>query len=172
MNELFYTEMDSPIGKLTLVGSEDTIFSLNYGSYTANKEYLLKWCIQHQFSPVIHYDRNILKEVQIQLTEYFQGLRSQFSIKYKLFGTEFQKKVWNALTQVPYGETYSYKQIAETIGSPKAVRAVGGANNKNPLSIVIPCHRVIGIDGKLVGYGGGLEKKTYLLDLEKGKGQV
>ena len=103
----------------------------------------------------------------LQLTEYFAGKRKSFDLPFELEGTDFRKKVWAALAEIPYGETRSYKDVACAIGKPKACRAVGGANNKNPISIIIPCHRVIGADGSLVGYGGGLEKKTMLLDLER-----
>lgn len=102
-----------------------------------------------------------------QLSEYFAGKRKSFDLPLEALGTEFRKKVWAALTEIPYGETRSYKDIAESIGNPKACRAVGGANNKNPISIIIPCHRVIGAGGSLVGYGGGLDNKTLLLDLER-----
>lgn len=107
-----------------------------------------------------------LKRAVKQLTEYFQGERKKFELQLNPQGTEFQKKVWKALCDIPYGKTVSYKYIAEQIGNEKAVRAVGMANNKNPISIFIPCHRVIGKDGKLVGYGGGLKIKEYLLELE------
>lgn len=102
-----------------------------------------------------------------QLDEYFTGKRRIFDLPLNPQGTEFQKAVWNALLTVPYGETASYKQIAERIGNPKACRAVGIANNKNPIWIIIPCHRIIGAGGQLVGYGGGLEMKEKLLKLEK-----
>ena len=102
-----------------------------------------------------------------QLDEYFAGTRTAFAFPYRLHGTPFQKKVWQALRQIPYGETRSYKDIAEAIGHPKAFRAVGMANNANPIFIAIPCHRVIGANGSLVGYGGGLEMKKALLELEK-----
>lgn len=107
--------------------------------------------------------------VFLQIKEYLDGNRKTFEFKYELCGTNFQKKVWNALCNIPYGETRSYKQIAEAIDNPKAVRAVGMANNKNPVIIVVPCHRVIGANGKLVGYGGGLEMKKFLLDIESTK---
>lgn len=102
-----------------------------------------------------------------QLTEYFNGKRKAFDLPLEIIGTDFRKKVWTALSEIPYGETRSYKDIAERIGIPKACRAVGGANNKNPISIIIPCHRVVGADGSLVGYGGGLDKKVMLLELER-----
>lgn len=101
-----------------------------------------------------------------QLDEYFAGTRTAFDFPCAPQGTPFQQKVWAALREIPYGETRSYKQIAEAIGKPKACRAVGMANNRNPIIIVIPCHRVIGADGSLTGYGGGLEMKRALLDLE------
>ena len=109
----------------------------------------------------------VIKEAFRQLSEYFSGKRKEFHLPLLLKGTDFQKQVWNALLKIPFGETRSYKQIAEAIGNPKAVRAVGMANNKNPLLIVVPCHRVIGANGKLVGYAVGLEKKEFLLKLEK-----
>ncbi len=102
-----------------------------------------------------------------QLDEYFAGARRSFDFPYRLHGTLFQEKVWAALREIPYGETRSYKDIAEAIGHPRAFRAVGMANHANPVFIAVPCHRVIGADGSLVGYGGGLEMKTALLELEK-----
>jgi len=102
-----------------------------------------------------------------QLEEYFAGKRREFDVPLDPQGTQFQRIVWNALLKIPYGETRSYKQIAQMVGNPKACRAVGMANNKNPIWIVIPCHRVIGADGSLTGYGGGLEMKQRLLELEK-----
>lgn len=114
-------------------------------------------------------ETELLKKAGDQLTEYFQGKRKVFDLPLKPAGTEFQKKVWSALCTIPYGQTRSYGEIAAQIGSPKACRAVGGANNKNPIMIFIPCHRVIGADGSLVGFGGGLYAKKYMLDLEKGE---
>lgn len=109
----------------------------------------------------------LIKEAARQLQEYFDGYRKDFDLPLDPKGTLFQKNVWKALETIPYGETRSYKQIAEKVGSPKGYRAVGMANNKNPISIIIPCHRVIGANGKMVGYGGGLGIKEYLLNLEK-----
>ncbi len=102
-----------------------------------------------------------------EITEYLEGNRKEFSFPYQLKGTEFQKKVWNELCRIPYGETRSYKDIAIAIGNPKAVRAVGMANNRNPMMLVVPCHRVIGSNGKMVGYAGGISMKESLLALEK-----
>ena len=109
----------------------------------------------------------LIKEAYHQLIEYLQGNRKTFHLPLRMKGTDFQVTVWKALCDIPYGETRSYKQIAEAIGNPKAVRAVGLANNKNPLLVVVPCHRVIGANGKLVGYAAGIEKKEFLLKLEK-----
>lgn len=109
----------------------------------------------------------LLSMATIQLDEYFQGKRTTFSLPFKLTGTPFQLAVWKELQNIPYGKTTSYKEIAQKINKPKACRAVGMANNKNPLPIIIPCHRVIGSNGKLIGYAGGLKLKNYLLELEK-----
>jgi methylated-DNA-[protein]-cysteine S-methyltransferase len=111
-------------------------------------------------------ETQLIKETALQLDEYFKGERKQFDIQLNPHGTPFQKSVWKELLQIPYGETRSYKQVAERIGNPSASRAVGMANNKNPIFIIIPCHRVIGSTGKLVGYGGGLDIKERLLKLE------
>ncbi len=108
----------------------------------------------------------IIKKAYEQLQEYFNGERKSFDLPLNPKGTDFQKSVWNALLQIPYGEVWSYKDVAKYIGNEKACRAVGNANNKNPIVIIIPCHRVIGTNGKLVGYGGGLPMKEKLLKLE------
>lgn len=109
----------------------------------------------------------LLKEGERQLKAYFSGKLKDFSLPLDPLGTDFMKRVWNSLCEIPYGQTVSYKEIAQRIGSPKAARAVGQANNRNPIPIFIPCHRVIGADGSMVGYGGGLAIKKFLLDLEK-----
>jgi methylated-DNA-[protein]-cysteine S-methyltransferase len=109
----------------------------------------------------------LIRKAAKQLNEYLAGKREAFDLPLEPEGTQFQKAVWKALTGIPYGETRTYKDIAESIGNPKACRAVGMANNKNPIAILIPCHRVIGADGKLVGYAGGLDIKKKLLELEK-----
>jgi methylated-DNA-[protein]-cysteine S-methyltransferase len=108
----------------------------------------------------------VLLAAEEQLNDYFAGRRSKFTVKLDFVGTEFQMKVWKALTTIPFGETRSYAQIAQQVGSPKAVRAVGAANGRNPISIIAPCHRVIGSNGKLTGFAGGLEIKARLLGLE------
>lgn len=114
----------------------------------------------------IEQESPLIRKAYLQLTEYLEGKRKEFELPIQMRGTAFQKQVWKALLEIPYGETRSYKQIAEAIGNPKAMRAVGMANNRNPLLIVVPCHRVIGANGKMVGYGEGIEMKEFLLRLE------
>lgn len=129
-----------------------------------------EYIIGLDFSEELHLESSspIIEECKTQLEEYFKGERREFHIKIKFIkGTEFQKSVWEELKNIPYGEVVAYKDIAEKIQNPKAVRAVGGANNKNPIAIIIPCHRVIGKNGNMVGYAGGINKKEFLLDLEK-----
>jgi methylated-DNA-[protein]-cysteine S-methyltransferase len=109
----------------------------------------------------------LIKKAAKQLADYFEGKLKKFNLPLAPEGTAFQKKVWNALTKIPYGKTKSYKEIAAAVDNPKAVRAVGGANNKNPIFIVVPCHRVIGSDGSLTGYACGIKMKKHLLDFEK-----
>jgi methylated-DNA-[protein]-cysteine S-methyltransferase len=113
-------------------------------------------------------DDNAFPEARQQLAQYFAGERTSFDLKLHMDGTAFQRTVWRALTEIPYGETISYGELARRIGRPDRARAVGTANGQNPIAVIVPCHRVIGADGKLVGYGGGLENKRLLLDLEQG----
>ncbi|MGL6225357.1 MAG: methylated-DNA--[protein]-cysteine S-methyltransferase [Thermoguttaceae bacterium] len=118
-------------------------------------------------SPMIERRTDLLKRAVQELEEYFGGKRRLFDLPLAPSGTPFMQKVWNQLIQVPFGQTATYRDIAEQIGNPKAVRAVGGANHRNPIPIFIPCHRIIGTNGKLIGYAGGLGIKKYLLDLEQ-----
>jgi len=111
----------------------------------------------------------LIKKAAAQIEEYLNGKRKKFSLPLAMHGTEFQMDVWRALQSIPYGETRSYKEIAELVHRPKAVRAVGMANHRNPISIIVPCHRVIGHNGSLTGYGGGLPLKKYLLELEQAR---
>ena len=113
-------------------------------------------------------ETDLIKETKRQLDEYFAGKRKEFDIPSRLEGTEFQKRVWEELRKIPYGKSVTYKDIAEAVGCPKGFRAVGLANNRNPISIIYPCHRVIGSNGSLTGYGGGLDVKEKLLELERG----
>ncbi len=127
-------------------------------------------CTHPQFMPAEEEMKEtpLIKEAFRQLEEYFEGKRRDFDLPLAPIGTPFQQKVWQVLQTIPYGETRTYKQIAEQVGNPLGCRAVGMANNKNPIGIIIPCHRVIGTNGKLIGYAGGLDLKSRLLDLEKG----
>jgi methylated-DNA-[protein]-cysteine S-methyltransferase len=165
---LAYREIDSPIGPLVLVASPYGLCKVEFGTFEANREQREGWARRWygEFELVEDTDGQ-LEPVAEQLAQYFRRERERFEGEMDLRGTDFQKRVWLALQTIPYGETASYKHIAETIGSPKAVRAVGGANNQNPIPVIIPCHRIIGASGDLVGYGGGLPTKVHLLDLEK-----
>ncbi|MFC5450720.1 methylated-DNA--[protein]-cysteine S-methyltransferase [Paenibacillus aestuarii] len=163
---LHYAEIDSPIGPLVLVASSQGLCAVEFGTLIDNKEKLEAWAGRWYGEFTLQEDRQRLTPVVQQLEQYFQGKRAAFEGELDLQGTEFQKKVWQALLKVPYGHTASYKDIAAAIGSPKAVRAVGGANNRNPIPVLIPCHRIIGASGELVGYGGGLDIKVFLLELE------
>lgn len=144
---------NSPIGIICIEEDEGFITQL----YIENAEY----------NDDDEHETETLKKAHAELQEYFERKRKNFDLKIKPEGTEFQKKVWAALTTIPYGKTLSYGDIAKLIGNPKASRAVGGANNKNPIMIIVPCHRVIGSNGALVGFGAGIEVKKYLLNLEK-----
>lgn len=155
---LFYKAMNSPMGKLTLVASAHALVAVLWEQERPNRVKLGEM----KFNP----SHPILIETERQLTEYLSGTRTEFDLPLELHGSEFQKKVWQALREIPFGKTRSYLDLAKTLGSAKAVRAVGAANSKNPLSIVVPCHRVIGSDGSLTGFAGGLEAKANLLALE------
>jgi methylated-DNA-[protein]-cysteine S-methyltransferase len=157
----FSKMMKSPVGQLKLVASEKGLAAILWEKDDPRRVRL---------APISE-DKNhpVLLETERQLNDYFSGKRKSFSVKLDFKGTEFQKKVWAALLAIPFGETRSYGQIAKQINNPKAVRAVGAANGKNPISIIAPCHRIIGSTGKLTGFAGGLETKARLLALEGGK---
>lgn len=165
-NLLVYDEIHSPIGTLTLVASPCGLCHIEFGSFKDREAFLLKWAGRYYPEHRLQYSSASLAEAAGQLAEYFAGIRQSFELTLDMQGTDFQLKVWGALQEIPYGQTLSYKAIAEMIGQPRAVRAVGGANNKNPLPIIVPCHRVIGSGGAMVGYGGGLPIKESLLKLE------
>ncbi|MGL6000091.1 MAG: methylated-DNA--[protein]-cysteine S-methyltransferase [Pseudomonas proteolytica] len=153
-----YKLMPSPVGQLTLVARNGKLAAILWETERANRVRLGE-LVEVDDSPA-------LLQAERQLNEYFAGTRDRFDLELDFEGTEFQKKVWAALLTIPFGETRSYSQIAMQIGSPKAVRAVGAANGRNPISIVAPCHRVIGASGGLTGFAGGLAAKQYLLALE------
>lgn len=156
--QLLFMEIDSPVGVLKLVANDISLIAVLWENETPNRVRLAE-LIENKQHP-------ILLETQKQLSEYFEGQRKIFDLPLDFEGTEFQQKVWQALLTIPFGETRSYKDIAEQIGNVKAVRAVGAANGKNPISIIAPCHRVVGANGKLVGFAGGLENKDILLKIE------
>ncbi|TXK82688.1 methylated-DNA--[protein]-cysteine S-methyltransferase [Paenibacillus sp. N3.4] len=164
---LSYTEITSPIGPLVLVASTQGLCSIAFGTFAQTQHKLRLWALRWYGEHELQEQAKQLETISLQLEQYFKKERLRFEGEMDLQGTEFQKRVWTALLSVPYGETVSYKHIAEAIGSPKAVRAVGGANNKNPIPVIIPCHRIIGANGDMVGYGGGLDIKERLLDLER-----
>lgn len=157
----WYKMMQSPVGELKLVATERGLAAILWENDDPKRV---------RFLPQDEDPTNaILLEAEKQLREYFSGQRQQFSLMLDFIGTEFQRKVWAALVTIPFGETRSYGEIARQVGSPAAVRAVGAANGRNPLSIIAPCHRVIGANGKLTGFAGGLETKAFLLRLEGGQ---
>jgi methylated-DNA-[protein]-cysteine S-methyltransferase len=155
---LFYKEMASPVGNLKLVANANALIAVLWEKERPDRVKL----------GATHLDPRhpILIATERQLTEYFSGRKTNFDLPLEPRGSEFQKKVWSALREIPFGETRSYLDLAKALGSAKAVRAVGAANGKNPLAIVVPCHRVIGANGALTGFAGGLEAKAKLLELE------
>lgn len=161
-----YTEMDSPIGTLVVAATDAGVCHIEFGSMEEHREELEAWSARWVKTRTWIRRDEELADVREQLEAYFRGDRRRFDVRLDLRGTAFQRKVWAALCEIPYGSTVSYKEIGQRIGNAKAVRAVGGANHCNPVPIIVPCHRVIGADGSLVGYGGGLHIKKYLLELE------
>lgn len=149
----YYYDYNFPIGRLTIVDDGHGICGIHF--HTQGKDIGTKR------------ETSNIQNTAYQLTEYFAGDRKKFDIPLSFYGTEFQQKVWKALCEIPYGQTCTYKDIAEKIGIPKGCRAVGMANNQNPIAIVVPCHRVIGANGSLMGYAGGLDLKEFLLELER-----
>ena len=151
-----YRMVDSPIGPLTLAGDGSTLTNLRMVEQTYEPD-RADWLLDDRAFP----------DAVEQLDAYFAGELQEFDLPLQLSGTEFQRRVWNALRTIPYGETRTYGEIAEQIGSPTAFRAVGLANGHNPIAVIVPCHRVIGANGSLTGFGGGLERKSALLELER-----
>jgi len=163
---IVWSQVESPIGLLTLAASHRGLCQLTFSKKSDPVLGLEMWL--NQWFHHVRLERNDqeLHPYAEQLEEYFNKTRREFNLPVDLYGTPFQKLVWKQLSSIPYGEVRTYKDVAQAIGAPKAVRAVGGANNRNPVSIIIPCHRVIGSNGSLVGYGGGLHIKEYLLTME------
>ncbi|HLZ12754.1 MAG TPA: methylated-DNA--[protein]-cysteine S-methyltransferase [Candidatus Acidoferrum sp.] len=156
MSRIYYATMESPVGTLRLVAEELGLRTVCFVRGRKNEKPDREW----------KEDAAFFVDVMRQLNAYFAGELREFEIPLLMEGTEFQKRVWKALQAIPYGETMSYGELAKTIGEPKAVRAVGAANGQNPIPIIVPCHRVIGSDGSLTGFGGGIENKRRLLELE------
>jgi len=156
MRRIYYTTMESPVGTLRLVAEELGLRTVWFVRGRKDEKPDAEW----------KQDAAFFTDVMRQLNAYFAGELREFEIPLLLEGTEFQKRVWKALLAIPYGETISYGELAKKIGEPKAVRAVGAANGQNPIPIIVPCHRVIGSDGSLTGFGGGIENKKRLLELE------
>lgn len=155
---IHYIEHDSPLGFLLIAASARGLRGIYFEQH---RHFAGKQDWQHDA------DHALLHAAAHQLDEYFARKRTRFDLPLDLVGTEFQRAVWRELTKIPFGQTTSYAQQAQRIGNPKALRAVGAANGRNPLSIVVPCHRVIGTNGSATGYAGGLERKRYLLALEQ-----
>jgi methylated-DNA-[protein]-cysteine S-methyltransferase len=153
-----HTVIDSPYGPLTLVADDGVLCGL----YMTDQRHRPD---EETFGPR---DDTPFAEAEEQLRAYFDGELREFTLELRLHGTPFQRSVWEQLTRIPYGETRTYGQLADALGNPQASRAVGLANGKNPVGIIVPCHRVVGADGSLTGYGGGLDRKQRLLDLERG----
>jgi len=158
MEALHFRSIDSPVGMLTLAGKRGRLMHLRMVDQTYEPSH-------GRWEP----DDRAFPEAVEQLEAYFAGDRTEFDLDLALVGTVFQRRVWEALLTIPYGETRSYGEIARQIGSPGAFRAVGLANGHNPIGIIVPCHRVIGSNGSLTGYGGGLDRKRTLLELEKSR---
>jgi methylated-DNA-[protein]-cysteine S-methyltransferase len=156
--KLVFKIVDSPVRKLKLVASDKGLVAILWENDNPRRVRLGELVEDGEYP--------ILRETERQLKEYFEGNRRSFSLALDMRGTRFQNDVWAALLAIPFGETRSYGQLAKQLGNPKATRAVGAANGRNPISIVIPCHRVIGSSGKLTGFAGGLDTKAHLLELE------
>ena len=165
--QIDFKTIGSPIGSLNIAATEDGICWVDFADKsTADKRF--KSFAKKLKASITQNNNSHINELETQLKEYFEGKRKEFTIKLVIEGTPFQKEVWAALQAIPYGATRSYKEQSTAIGMPKAVRAVANANGRNPISIVVPCHRVIGSNGTLTGYGGGLWRKKFLLELEAG----
>jgi methylated-DNA-[protein]-cysteine S-methyltransferase len=161
-NALIYTTIDSPIGELLLLGDGHDLHGLYMQG--GRKPIAIASAWERAESP--------FAALTTQLEEYFAGRRETFDVSLQMHGTPFERRVWGALREIPYGETISYGELASRIGQPTGARAVGLANGRNPVAVIVPCHRVIGADGSLTGYGGGLERKRILLELEQGQAQL
>ncbi len=151
-----YDYLETPIGALLLAGCDKYLRFVGFAQGNQARDPLPEW----------RRDAQMFAQAKRELTQYFSGERTEFTVPIKLAGSDFQRSVWQALIDVPYGETCSYGDIASAINNPKSSRAVGGANNANPIPVIVPCHRIIGASGSMTGFGGGIPTKEFLLDLE------
>ncbi len=151
MNDLYFSYFNSPIGVIEIIANKDYLIGVNFVEFIPDEK---------------RKGNRITISTRKQLKEYFLGKRKKFDVKYLLKGTDFQRTVWNTLTKVPYGAVATYLDIAKMVGNEKTVRAIGSANSKNPISIIIPCHRIISSNGHLSGYAGGIERKEWLIEHE------
>ncbi|MEO0535525.1 MAG: methylated-DNA--[protein]-cysteine S-methyltransferase [Cyanobacteria bacterium P01_A01_bin.123] len=159
---IYYKWMDSPLGLLMMTANGRSLTGLYIQGQKHFPQQTEVWCKAGDVEPFV--------QVQAQLAEYFAHERQEFDLSLEPEGTDFQKRVWQLLHQIPFGETISYGTLAEMTGNPSASRAVGAANGRNPISIIVPCHRVIAANGKLTGYAGGINRKQWLLEHEQGGG--
>ncbi len=161
METVFYSVADSPVGRLVVCVTEKGLFRIDRGTAPRRDQWQGRYqCVRSEEKTRPYVE---------QINEYFAGARREFTVPLDLRGTPFQMAVWRQLLRIPYGKTKSYTDVARAVGKPNACRAVGNANGSNPVSIVVPCHRVIASGGGLGGYGGGLPMKQFLLDLERGR---
>ncbi|WP_082234809.1 methylated-DNA--[protein]-cysteine S-methyltransferase [Halobacillus massiliensis] len=166
---LYYDVVDTPVGELTILANDKGVLRVDYGSFDEHLSFYQNWTRKYMMKSSFKQmpDHHIIHQAATELREYFYQEREAFSVPLICYGTPFQKRVWRSLLQhIPIGETRSYKDIAIALQAEKSVRAVGGAVNSNPFMILVPCHRVIGNNGKLVGYAGGLERKQKLIQHE------
>jgi methylated-DNA-[protein]-cysteine S-methyltransferase len=154
-----YSTFKTPLGELLLVADESALTGIYFSGHKHSPQVEKTWTLNTRHP--------VLQQAEKELKEYFQGKRNSFSFPMNSVGTAFQKKIWKEIARIPFGKTATYSDLAKKAGSPKAVRAAGAATGRNPLSIVVPCHRVMGKNGAITGYAGGLDRKQHLLDLEK-----
>lgn len=167
MTTIYYTSFETPLGPMTACATNEGICLLEFGDRKElNDE--LKQLTKSLGSEITETENQLLKDLKTQLKEYFEGIRKIFELPLFFTGTDFQKSVWEKLLKIPYGKTRSYKEQAIALGNLESIRAVANANGKNKIAILVPCHRVIGTDGNLTGYAGGLWRKKFLLELESG----
>lgn len=166
----YYGEVHTPLGSMVISLFNEKVIRIDFGTFNERKVFYENWARTYVDVHAWQESEERIAPVKKEINEYYEGKRTTFTFPYVLYGTEFQTDVWKYLVDdIPFGILKSYKDVAVGVNRPKAFRAVGGAVNKNPISIAIPCHRVVGNNGSLVGYGGGLDKKEYLLHLEKVK---